>query len=602
MFSARKYSPLPTSSNGQHRKRAGGLPVWKRYLLLGACGAFVVVGGYFFLGRGERSVLPPQTYTPNLDNPPVNDEEFQSPDFNPVPHVSDEDKGKELHILPIDGGSPNLDGDKTDVSFEQGDFKEDVEDDEEPPKAHRPSKPSSSSGAKHPTSFETDENPESTSYCSKPFVDTKPLVQYALTIDAGSTGSRIHVYKFHNCEASPQLEYETFMMLKPGLSSYKDDPTAAAASLDKLMDEADRVVPAKLRHCTPVEVKATAGLRLLGETQSAAILDEVRSRLETKYKYSVSKDKKAIEIMDGKDEGVYAWITANYLLGKIGEGAKTTDTLAVMDLGGASTQIVFEPKFATKEKLTDGDHKYQLSFSGKDYTLYQHSHLNYGLMRARRRVHNLVAFSYSFSQDNLDWDTLSADHEISNPCLSHGTTRTVLLDPPGRSAVNVTMHGGNGGYEACNRFIELALAKDAICEVQPCSFNGVYQPSILDTFKEGKFLALSYFTDRIAPLLPEKAAGSLTLATLKDLAQDVCAGADKWAERWGDNKKAMEELSDRPEYCLDLTFMHGLLGLGYEIHSERELLVQKQINGVELGWALGAGIALVSNAQLTCVA
>jgi len=64
----------------------------------------------------------------------------------------------------------------------------------------------------------------------------------------------------------------------------------------------------------------------------------------------------------------------------------------------------------------------------------------------------------------------------------------------------------------------------------------------------------------------------------------------------------MEELADRPEYCLDLTFMHGLLGLGYEIEADRNLLVEKKINGVELGWALGAGLALVSNADLKCLA
>ena len=84
------------------------------------------------------------------------------------------------------------------------------------------------------------------------------------------------MYKFHNCEASPILEYETFKSINPGLSAYKDDPTAAAASLDPLMEEAKRVVPKELWSCSPVEVKATAGLRLLGATESEAILEEVR--------------------------------------------------------------------------------------------------------------------------------------------------------------------------------------------------------------------------------------------------------------------------------------------------------------------------------------
>lgn len=130
----------------------------------------------------------------------------------------------------------------------------------------------------------------------------------------------------------------------------------------------------------------------------------------------------------------------------------------------------------------------------------------------------------------------------------------------------------------------------------------MYQPALIDHFPKGNFLALSYFTDRIKPLLPASKSGSLTLKDLKSIASDVCDGPTAWKKRWGDDPKAMEELEDRPEYCLDLTFMTGLLGLGYEIHDDRKLLVEKQLRGVELGWALGAGLALVEKAELKCLA
>lgn len=141
----------------------------------------------------------------------------------------------------------------------------------------------------------------------------------------------------------------------------------------------------------------------------------------------------------------------------------------------------------------------------------------------------------------------------------------------------------------------------SICEVKPCSFNGVYQPSLLDTFPNGQFLALSYFTDRIQPLL-QKTGEHITIADVTSLAKDVCAGPVTWDRRWGSNAQAMAELQDRPEYCLDLTFMNALLGLGYELQPQRELLVEKKLKGVELGWALGAGLALVEKAELTCTA
>lgn len=100
----------------------------------------------------------------------------------------------------------------------------------------------------------------------------------------------------------PSLEYETFMAINPGLSAFARDPTAAAASLDPLLEEAKRVVPESLWNCSPVEVKATAGLRLLGAKESEAILDEVRNRLETNYPFVVGNER-SVEIMDGKDEG-----------------------------------------------------------------------------------------------------------------------------------------------------------------------------------------------------------------------------------------------------------------------------------------------------------
>lgn len=62
-------------------------------------------------------------------------------------------------------------------------------------------------------------------------------------IDAGSSGSRVHVYEFDTCSSPPALVKETFEMLKPGLSSYDTDTVGAAKSLDKLLDIAVETVP-----------------------------------------------------------------------------------------------------------------------------------------------------------------------------------------------------------------------------------------------------------------------------------------------------------------------------------------------------------------------
>jgi hypothetical protein len=150
----------------------------------------------------------------------------------------------------------------------------------------------------------------------------KPETQYALMIDAGSTGSRMHVYTFSNCladdvsaseaqNALPTLKDELFYPITPGLSSYKGNPKGAAKSLEPLLEKALEAVPKSERSCTPIAVKATAGLRLLGKKESADILNEVERWLTQEWPFHVVED--GVVIMDGKDEGVYAWITINYV-------------------------------------------------------------------------------------------------------------------------------------------------------------------------------------------------------------------------------------------------------------------------------------------------
>ncbi|KIY44409.1 hypothetical protein FISHEDRAFT_67520 [Fistulina hepatica ATCC 64428] len=455
----------------------------------------------------------------------------------------------------------------------------------------------------HPTSYETDSNPEKTTHCTT--TTAEKIVQWTLMIDAGSTGSRIHIYKFNNCNPSsgPAYEYEVFKMTQPGLSSFAGDPKAAAQSLDVLLDEAVRVVPENLHSCTPVSVKATAGLRLLPGVQSTDILDAVRTRLVRSYPFPIHDHPDGIVIMDGKDEGVYAWITANYLLNTIRpDTPKDTPTYAVLDLGGASTQIVFEPKFVGDDKMQEGDHKYQLTFAGRKHELYQHSYLGYGLMRARRHVHQLVEFTDSLRGKQGGSVFGEKDRIISNPCISQGMSRIVEIEDELSGTVrSVTMSGADvGSFDACNRVVQLVMAKDSICELKPCSFNGVYQPSLLDAFNGGKVLLLSYFYDRVQPLLQSKKPGDLTVSTIRTLATTVCNGRPAWMEEWGTDKELLKELDDRPEWCLDLTFMHSLLTLGYEFNNDREVELGKRIQGTELGWCLGAALGVVSSGLMEC--
>ncbi|PWY98784.1 hypothetical protein BCV70DRAFT_201579 [Testicularia cyperi] len=476
-------------------------------------------------------------------------------------------------------------------------------------------------------------NPSKTTRCDltvakDAFGNPRPLVQYALMIDAGSTGSRIHVYRFNYCQSSPELEDEYFEMLKGGLSNYGTEPSKAADSLRPLLKSALDRVPKELQSCTPIAVKATAGLRLLPGEQAEDVLKAVRKMLETEYPFPIadghnadgSKGSKGVEIMEGKDEGVFAWITVNYLLNRIGSSSKDSakiETAAVMDLGGGSTQIVFEPTFTSAlQGMQPGEHVYQLNAfkRGKvPYTLYQNSYLGYGLMQARMSVNSLAFFTYTLAhpsavrtgsahngqQGALDWTSLTPENtQIPNPCFTEGRSKATLVSQHGQpKQANVTMVGTEGGFRACKRLVEVMMDKDAACVSKPCSFGGVYQPSLMETFKTAPIIALSYFYDRLGPL---GLAPKFTIKQLGDLAERVCSYTKATPQGFAGD--AVAELEDRPESCLDLTFMHGLLSLGYELGEEREISIAKKLGGTELGWCLGAQLAVLEEHGLLCKA
>jgi guanosine-diphosphatase len=114
-------------------------------------------------------------------------------------------------------------------------------------------------------------------------------------------------------------------------------------------------------------------------------------------------------------------------------------------------------------------------------------------------------------------------------------------------------------------------------------------------------LLLSYFYDRIHPIIPPSTTNSnpITISTIAQLAKSICEGEPTWTRLYPNDRALLEELRGRPEWCLDLTFMHALLRLGYEFGDEREVVLGKRVEGTELGWALGATLAVLAG-KLEC--
>uniref|UniRef100_A0A9J8D5I2 nucleoside diphosphate phosphatase n=1 Tax=Cyprinus carpio carpio TaxID=630221 RepID=A0A9J8D5I2_CYPCA len=126
---------------------------------------------------------------------------------------------------------------------------------------------------------------------------------YSIMFDAGSTGTRIHVYTFIQKEPDglPVLDNEMFHSMKPGLSAFADIPEIAGHTVRQLLRVAKKTVPPVEWKRTPVLFRATAGLRLLPPEKAHALLEEVQDVFDESPFY-VPVD--SVSIMNGTNEGL----------------------------------------------------------------------------------------------------------------------------------------------------------------------------------------------------------------------------------------------------------------------------------------------------------
>lgn len=126
-------------------------------------------------------------------------------------------------------------------------------------------------------------------------------------------------------------------------------------------------VPSNLQSSTSILLRATAGLRLLPGNKADDILTAVKAYLHRETPFAISED--AVGILDGKDEGAFAWLTLNYLLHKV--GGELHDTVAAIDLGGGSVQEAFALTDSAAAAAPPG-YVVNLQASGQTYNVYVH--------------------------------------------------------------------------------------------------------------------------------------------------------------------------------------------------------------------------------------
>ncbi|KAG6370064.1 nucleoside phosphatase family-domain-containing protein [Boletus reticuloceps] len=347
--------------------------------------------------------------------------------------------------------------------------------------------------------------------------------RFGIVIDAGSSGSRLQIYSWKD----PQTVLEDYgdavrnvlpkvekgvqvgedwitksslvrlipFSFAPGcLSSFGDNPEGVAGYLEPLIRHARTYIPPSLESDTPLFLLATAGMRLLEPLQQARILNAACTYLRTASVFRIESESKdgpcgsSVQIITGEEEGLFGWIAVNYLMDGF-VGAEQT-TYGFLDMGGASTQIAFEPAeedvVGNEAALVDVRLRL-LGGAEIKHKVFVTTWLGYGTNQARERyVAEVIrdAEAAGMLDDGVD------SQQIQDPCLLKDLSLTEKVHSIGGPTVHHTLVG-TGSFTQCLQKTAPLLNKDVPCPDAPCLFNGVHVPRI--NFASSHFIGVSEY-------------------------------------------------------------------------------------------------------------
>jgi Golgi nucleoside diphosphatase len=451
----------------------------------------------------------------------------------------------------------------------------------------------------------------------------KESYNYLAMIDAGSSGCRAHVFRYGMLGSSTGKLYilpkHVSKKVRPGLSTFAENPTAAGASLADLVAFMKTEVPESEWSQTPIWLKATAGLRMLETSKSTAILNSVRGFLSDPVNSPFYFENGMARIISGQEEGAFGWISVNYLKKIIGpfagaDQAATIDTAyAVVEMGGASTQVT---QIIPHGHRINHQYMYAFSIQGSNYELYTHSYLGYGSDQARIALNqHLVETSLAPAAAASD---ASSPKTLVDPCLNPGYFReskskeglgNVYVGPTGSFHV---VGGGDDRAHACHEILEGILfplkhgIKHEKCQslvdhpVDHISFNCIYQPAFVRQSKnflvfENFFYAASGMGTLPAGHDPLETADAdresdFPLQTspreYRHSAEEACGLSwDKIQMNFPRDATSKEQ---NTRWCFSASYAYLFLTHGIGLKYDQVITVQQSIENSDIEWALGA--------------
>lgn len=398
--------------------------------------------------------------------------------------------------------------------------------------------------------------------------------QYGVILDAGSSGTRIYIYKWKHPIAAvknaspaelrklPKVKLKKSKKIHTGIATFADDVASVGRDhLQPLIDTALDEVPSDKIKATPIYLMATAGVRFLPKPQQLSLLQGVCAYLKANTKFYLPDCKERVQVISGETEGLYGWIATNYLLGGLDRPeehnhGKDHHTYGFLEMGGASAQIAFAPNVTEAERHAN-DLKLirlrHLDGSSSEFKIFCATWLGFGANKARSRYVHALVESYG--------DTVE---EIPDPCIPKGlrisTTQEVLADKTSSNGYNLV---GTGAFDECLRKTFPLLGKDKSCEDHPCLLNGQHVPAI--DFEVNHFVGVSEFWHTTHGVFG-KEKKAYDLATFQQKVMSFC-GRD-WetiqSEILKRRKSPEQRIQDARDACFKASWLINLLyeGIG----------------------------------------
>ena len=210
--------------------------------------------------------------------------------------------------------------------------------------------------------------------------------QHGVVLDAGSSGTRVIVFRWDTAAPLRTLTQLRHRKVKPGLShcasSGCDNAIArscARGAIASILDVGAEALTREEAARTSVYLRATAGLRLLPSDARTALLSGARDAIAQSGFASCTSTLDCPRMVTGEEEARFDWLSANAALFLLGGAAN--GTVGVLDLGGGSTQIAFATRVepAVGRRLASGA-------AAATAPLYAVSRLNFGANEAYARL------------------------------------------------------------------------------------------------------------------------------------------------------------------------------------------------------------------------